>query len=245
MLQALGRKITVMSFNIQHGLGMDHKIDIRRIANVILKIGTQLVGMQEVDKFTLRNPIDQTKVITKLTETEGVFGKAIDDFGGEYGNAILSKAKILDTRHLIFKTITDPTAERRSVIATLVTLEKETKMWFASTHLDFRKNEALLQQCLELLEFLRNLQKETPDTPMVLVGDFNCTPEDDVIKRIKEEYVDAWEVAGKGKGYTHPSNRPDKRIDYIFVSKHWKVESCGTFASEASDHAALFASLSL
>lgn len=39
----------VMSYNIYHGIGLDGKIDLERIANAIKKEGADVVALQEVD----------------------------------------------------------------------------------------------------------------------------------------------------------------------------------------------------
>lgn len=45
----------VMSYNIHHGRGLDGKIDLERIANVIKKEGADIVTLQEVDKGVERS----------------------------------------------------------------------------------------------------------------------------------------------------------------------------------------------
>jgi endonuclease/exonuclease/phosphatase family metal-dependent hydrolase len=47
-----GRRITVLSYNIHHGEGMDGKIDLERIAKVITSVSPDFVALQEVDRRT-------------------------------------------------------------------------------------------------------------------------------------------------------------------------------------------------
>src|SRR5262245_47743521 len=44
------RTIRVMTYNIHVGVGMDKKLDLQRIADVIKREHVDLVGLQEVDR---------------------------------------------------------------------------------------------------------------------------------------------------------------------------------------------------
>src|SRR5438270_1349612 len=72
-------ELTVMTYNIHHGAGMDGKVDLPRIAEVIKRSGADLVALQEVDRITLRTSrIDQCKELGRLTGMHAYFGKAMD-----------------------------------------------------------------------------------------------------------------------------------------------------------------------
>ena len=56
--------LTVMTYNIRTGIGMDGVRDLERIAGVIRESAAVVVGLQEVDKGTTRSDgVDQTKVL--------------------------------------------------------------------------------------------------------------------------------------------------------------------------------------
>src|SRR6185295_732374 len=46
--------IRVMTYNIHHGEGLDGKVDLLRIAELIKREGADLVALQEVDKGVAR-----------------------------------------------------------------------------------------------------------------------------------------------------------------------------------------------
>ena len=50
----LPRQLRVASYNIQHGVGMDQKLDYKRIADVLEGISPDVVAVQEVDSMTRR-----------------------------------------------------------------------------------------------------------------------------------------------------------------------------------------------
>ncbi|MBT8045323.1 MAG: hypothetical protein KJO79_10270, partial [Verrucomicrobiae bacterium] len=84
-------ELRVLSYNIHHGVGLDGKLDLGRIAKVIRKQNPDLVALQEVDKLVTRSDkTDQAVVLAKYLGLHVVFGKSIDFQGGVYGNAILS-----------------------------------------------------------------------------------------------------------------------------------------------------------
>ena len=43
-------QLRVASFNIHHGVGLDGKLDLDRIAEVVRSTGAEVVGLQEVDR---------------------------------------------------------------------------------------------------------------------------------------------------------------------------------------------------
>ena len=60
--------LSVMTYNIHHGAGVDGEVDIQRIADVILEADPDLVSLQEVDRFVERTArADQAQQLEELT----------------------------------------------------------------------------------------------------------------------------------------------------------------------------------
>src|SRR6185436_9114845 len=75
--------------------GMDKRFDPARIAEVIRAADVDVVAVQEVDiKARRSGTVDQLAELKRLTGMHGVFGKARDYDGGEYGQVILSREPI-------------------------------------------------------------------------------------------------------------------------------------------------------
>jgi len=75
--------------------------------------------------------------------------------------------------------------------------------------------------------------------PAVVGCDLNATPEMRVPARIAAGLSDAWAAAGRGAGSTFPASRPEKRIDYVFVSGPLEIGNAsvgGEGSAGASDH---------
>ena len=118
--------LRLMTYNIQHGAGMDDVIDLDRQTKVIMDATPDIVGLQEVDSCVKRsNRVHQAAVLAKSLDMYCTFGPAIPLTGGKYGVAILSKEKPLS-----YHNIPLPGKEKR----TLLVCEFEEYV-FACTHL--------------------------------------------------------------------------------------------------------------
>jgi len=225
-----------MTYNIHHGRGLDGRVDLERIAQVIREQNVDLVALQEVDKGTRRtDEIDIAAELAGLTGMQFAFEKNIDFQGGEYGNAILSRHPILSSTNHHYRML--HADEQRGMLSATVDLDGRT-LTFVSTHLDFRPDPAeRISNTSEIERFVSSSQ----DHPIIMAGDFNDTPGGPVHLRMKAHFTDAWEASGTGDGFTYSSHDPNKRIDYIYLrpKSSWHVNSAGVGSSEASDHLAL------
>src|SRR5438105_15472129 len=86
------QRITVMTYNIHHGEGMDRKLDLARIAAVIRACEPDFVALQELDLGTHRtNGVFQAQELARMTKMHFAFGPAMDFDGGKYGDAVLCR----------------------------------------------------------------------------------------------------------------------------------------------------------
>ncbi len=81
--------------------------------------------------------------------------------------------------------------------------------------------------------------------PRIVAGDFNNPPRGLTYARLSERFTDSFRAAGWGFGYTFRSDLPLMRIDYIFTSPEIGVAGCRSLDSDASDHRAVVADLSV
>jgi endonuclease/exonuclease/phosphatase family metal-dependent hydrolase len=88
----------------------------------------------------------------------------------------------------------------------------------ASTHLSFRQQDAQarLAQAEAVLQGLAALSPAPALT--VIAGDFNTVPGTPPVEAVTTAgYTDAWAAAHPGQnGFTHRSDNPTRRIDYLF-----------------------------
>jgi endonuclease/exonuclease/phosphatase family metal-dependent hydrolase len=137
---------------------------------------------------------------------------------------------------------------------------KSKKIFYAfNTHFDHMGKIARRESALFLLKKIKEI---AGNTPAVITGDFNATPQDEPIQVIRnksnEGYLtDSKELSEKGHyGPTGTFNgfgtkeRDDDPIDYIFFKGKWKVKTHATISQSwggrfASDHFAVLSTLSL
>ena len=90
--------VKVLSYNIRHGAGLDGRIDLERIAEVIRRADPDLVALQEVDKCCERSGNQDTPArLGQALGMEHRFGKCMAYQGGEYGMAVLSRLPVTET----------------------------------------------------------------------------------------------------------------------------------------------------
>jgi endonuclease/exonuclease/phosphatase family metal-dependent hydrolase len=222
----------VMTYNIHHGEGIDGKVDLERIAALIKNEKADIVALQEIDKGVERTARkDFPAELARLTGMNVYFDRNIFYQGGEYGNAVLTKFPIKSEKNTHYKMLR--TNEQRGVIQLVLDVNGK-DLLFMDTHLDYRPDE---KERLINADELKEIVARAGKTPIILCGDFNTFPKSPTHQKIKKFLADTWEIRGKGNGFTIPTERPDNRIDYIWISpKTVEPLKIGVLKSIASDH---------
>ena len=204
------QSLRVLSYNIHHGEGMDGKLDLERIAEVINAVEPDLVALQEVDKGVERtNCVDQPAVLAELTGMHVVFEKNIIYQGGEYGNAVLSRMPVKRyTNHKLPQLTPD---EQRGMLEVHVE-HKGRPIVFYATHFDYHGDD---NERLASADMLRDLIQEQETKTILVAGDLNTRPDSTVMEKVTAFLVDTYIPAPGSSGYTYPADTPDRRIDYI------------------------------
>jgi endonuclease/exonuclease/phosphatase family metal-dependent hydrolase len=248
----LPKELRVVTYNIHHGEGLDRKIDLRRIANVLLAVEPHIVALQEVDQGTRRaGGVDQPAELARLTGMEVVFGRNIDYDGGGYGTAVLTKLPVRSQKSVKLRSFYAPTAENpeQRGVQVLELGEKDGPMLlFLNTHLDYRPPD---DERMASATTINELVDKRGDEPAILAGDLNAIPESGPI----DEFRKQWKIAGLQAEsrapsapplLTSPADKPEKWIDYVIVrpAEKWEVVEVRVLdESVASDHRPLLAVL--
>jgi endonuclease/exonuclease/phosphatase family metal-dependent hydrolase len=233
-------RVSILTYNIYHGEDANGRSNLDAVAGIINSLKPDLVALQEVDNKTGRaKGLDLTAELSRRTGMKGIFGKAMDYDGGGYGEAVLSRHPISETKNNLLPHTAK--AEPRAALEVHIELPGRAKMTFVGTHLDHQRNQSnRMMQAKRIMELYKN-----SDLPIVLAGDLNATPGSDPINLLLGQWSDAAQDSPKP---THPSTRPARKIDYIMYKPkdRWKVVEVRVIDEKvASDHCPVLAVLEL
>lgn len=236
--------LTVASFNIHHGVGLDGRLDLDRTAEVIDRTGAAVVGLQEVDRhLSLRSGwIDQAGWLAERLGMDVVYGANIDLDPDDptdpdaprrhYGNALLS-AHAIRSWHNVPLPGSDG-AEPRGLLEAQVDVAGTT-VTVGTTHLQNRSQSERFAQVERIVDVLVPVADRVP-APTLLLGDMNATPESPEVRALTEVLVDTWAAVGAGGGLTFDAATPHARIDYVLASPGVAPLSARVMPTDGSDH---------
>jgi endonuclease/exonuclease/phosphatase family metal-dependent hydrolase len=238
---ARARPLRVMTFNIQHGRGVDGHVDLGRTRDVIARAGVDVVGLQEVDRhFGDRSGfIDQARWLADKLGMHVAYGANTDlDLptpGGtrrQFGNTILSVFPIVDWENIHLPR--SGPHEQRGLLRARIDVGGVSWQVHA-THLQHDDPAERLVQAQAVSRLLASSNHR-----VVLLGDLNAQPTTLEVQALTDVLVDAWDAAGVGPGHTSTSSAPNQRIDYVMHSSDVRTTAAAVLTSApaniASDH---------
>lgn len=239
--------LRVMSYNIRSGNG-----DLARTAEAIRTLAPDLVALQEVDvHWADRSAFaDQASELGARLHMDVRFARIYRLPGAagqpprEFGVALLSRFPI--TR-FADDTITRLSTQEEHPAPTPMPGLLEARVdvhgvpvRVFDTHLDYRRDSRVRER--QVQEMLRYIDAST--MPTLVFGDMNATPDAPELQPLLHRLHDAW-AAGSGPGYTYPAEAPRERIDYVLVTRQFRVRDAMVPVTEASDHRPVVADLEL
>ncbi|PFG66026.1 endonuclease/exonuclease/phosphatase family metal-dependent hydrolase [Propionibacteriaceae bacterium ES.041] len=243
-------QLTVLSYNIKHGVGEDGRLDLARIAEEIRASGADVVGLQEVDRYWGERSdwADQGAELARLLGYQLAYGANLDEAPPEgrterrqYGTAILSRYPIVASENVPLTSIpypTRPTEQRGLLTATINVRGAFVQVW--NTHLDHQRSEQRISQVREILSRL-----DDPARPTVLTGDLNAIPDTPEMELLRTRFADTFRELGRDDAYTYPTNAPDRRIDYVLHAGPIRTLSGELRTAQYSDHLGVLARLQI
>jgi endonuclease/exonuclease/phosphatase family metal-dependent hydrolase len=233
-------RLRVLTYNIHAGVGSDRRLDLARIADVIAAAEADVVALQEVDARRARSGgVDQAAWLAEKLGMEVRFGATIERGDEAYGIATLARFPILDSRTVCLPWRTsNPRSEPRCALLTRIAWPvRERSLDVINTHLSVRFGERA-DQVAKLVDDLVN---DEIDAPIVVAGDFNCTPWSRPYRALRGRL----RCAASPRSW--PAPLPVVPLDHILfrgalrVVRAGVVRGAGTRA--ASDHAPVLAEL--
>lgn len=200
------QKLNVMTYNLRFG----ELASLEQLGNFIKSQHPDIVALQECDWKTTRKkaPLQSGKAFVNelayYTGLFGLYGKAIDYAGGYYGIGLLSKYPIIKSERVLLPNPA-PQKEQRAMLIAEIELPDNSRVTFVSTHLEVSSGISRKAQ----IDFINNKIKSI-ETPVILAGDFNATPNDKTIKDGFSQWFNATDTI-----YTFSTMKPEIKIDYI------------------------------
>lgn len=258
--------LKVMSFNVRYDNPADKennwKFRVDRVANAIMFYDADIVGTQEV----LYNQLTDLKERVKGYRVLGV-GREDGKRQGEYA-ALWYKSErfeLVDSGNFWLSQTPDVAGSlgwdgacvRIATWAMLRDRRSGRELLAMNTHLDHVGVEARREGVALILDRIGRMRG---DLPVVLTGDFNSTPDSDVVARITGDSVpnhliDTREVSplvyGPAWSYHEWGSLPEGKrtlIDYVFIGGPLTVKSYGVLSETdngrwLSDHCPVIATM--
>ena len=233
-----GLPVRVMAYNIHQGFDTSGRLDVEAIARVIEGEAADVIALQEVSRgWATAGAFDMLPWLSRRLDMPYAWGPATDSV---WGNAVLSRYPIVHA-----ETHPMPNNDRlrldRAFTVAVVDVGGGDRLTVIATHLHHLRDEGAERapQVRAMLDYWNGADRT------VLLGDLNALPDEPEMELLRQAgLVDAFESAGAAPpGYTAPSDAPQRRIDYIWVSDDLSAGDFVTRQSLASDHFAVAATI--
>ncbi len=220
-------EITVVTFNIRHGQGMNGKVDLAKTAQVLARCQADIICLQEVDRGRMRSGFqDQAARLADTLQYQHVFGPVPNDRSQSYGNAILFRHKMLQQNNYPLPA----EVPERAMLSIELEIGAQNLVLF-NTHLGL--NRRLRSEQIE--QFIIPLMDRI-GLPAILCGDFNESPEDEGAARLLQCWQDSFVANRTPICCSYPADHPRQRLDYILCNQFCQVREYAIVESLASDH---------
>lgn len=221
--------VTIASYNIHRGVGMDRRLDLGRIAEVIAETKADVVGLQEVVREDGHDHADQATFLASRLGMELVMGETRAHGSGTYGNAVLTRLPVAGSARC---DLSWGAREARGCLRVDVGVGG-TMLHVFNCHLGLNLRERRRQ--LALLGGFITVSHQLPG-PRVLMGDFNEWHFGPITRGLRREFSSPMRRMRR----THPSWFPLFKLDRIYwdlalEGREFRVHR-SRLARRASDH---------
>lgn len=232
--------LRLMTYNVHSCVGLDGRLSVRRVAEVLNRYNPHFVALQELDLGCRRSGLrDQLRELSLLWPSEPYFFPATVKGGGSYGIGCLSRLPVSEWRGHKLPRSRGMAGEPRVAIEARLELENGGSLVVVNTHLGLSRADRHAQ-----LDGLERILDQTTG-PLVLLGDFNCPPQSKEIQRLLGRLQSSSPVAPK----TWFGSYPVRVLDYVFLRDAGKVRKSFVpidhLTIQASDHLPLVVDLRL
>jgi endonuclease/exonuclease/phosphatase family metal-dependent hydrolase len=228
------RPVRLLSYNLHFGFDVRGWSDLEAVARAIEASGAEVVGLQEVSRgWYVNGSTDMLAWLQRrLRMPYARFGGASDAI---WGNAVLSRYPILSGE--VTRLPREGVPLRRNALEVELDRGGGRRLRVVVTHLHHVEGPDGTR--VRLAQLPRLLERVAGREATVLMGDLNAEPGSAEIARLRAAGLTDAFVAGGGRPAderTWPSDRPDRRIDYIWLSADLEATAFAATTGTASDH---------
>jgi endonuclease/exonuclease/phosphatase family metal-dependent hydrolase len=233
--------LRIATYNIHKCVGVDRKYSPERIVKVLREINADVIGLQEVlCNLHLHKRDHQAKFIADALGFEFVTGANRQIKGADYGNAIISRHPILQTKnHDITVSQNEP---RGCLLAEIEVIAGKT-IHFADVHM----GTSFFERRKQVHNVLAGHVLEDPELEghRIIVGDFNEWINGSTTRMLRSRFnwVDPKTHLGTSRSF--PGYMPLLHLDHIYFDGSFELEAAAIHRSRtalvASDHLPIFA----
>ncbi|MCU1289223.1 MAG: Endonuclease/exonuclease/phosphatase [Acidobacteria bacterium] len=234
----------IATYNIHKCKGLDLQTSPLRIADVLREIDADIVALQEV--VSVQNGAakdDQARFIAGELGFDYRIGENRRHLGGLYGNVILSRFPIKETRN---HDITVPGREPRGCLHADIQVNSNDYLHIYNIHLGTAFFERR-KQAIRLLD--AEILNRDHYAPRIMLGDFNEWTRGLASRLLKSHFRSADLREHLPRKRTYPGIFPFLHLDHIYYDNHLKIENAFVhrtrLALVASDHLPLVADFCL
>jgi endonuclease/exonuclease/phosphatase family metal-dependent hydrolase len=230
--------LKLATWNIHYGIGNDGRFDLDRTLAVLRSIDADVIGLQEVGWHRQsHNRVDVFRFLRENTDYEVVEGLVRDPLRSRFGNAILTRLPVRQTRWIDLKVMGH--VPRAAILAELETAGGP--IWAVTLHLGLATWERE-RQAQRLIDALA--EADGPHPPAALMGDFNM-----LRPKTRASEILAGRFPTAVRKPTYPVRTPMLSLDRIYLSPEWELTEAEVLRDDetlrASDHLPLVASARL
>ncbi|RMF30207.1 MAG: hypothetical protein D6759_12385 [Chloroflexi bacterium] len=217
--------LTVVTYNVQQGYSQDGQKNLEGQLQVLRRLDPDIIGLQETDTARISGSNDDlVRFFADRLDMYSYYGpKTVN---GTFGIALLSRFPLSDPQTYYQYS----QGEQVATIRAGIRLGDKTYTIFV-THLG---NGGPLIQQQQLLQLVSGQE------PLILMGDFNFRPDSEQYRLTTATLADTWTERWPDWTNSH-GQKPDRKIDHIFVTPGTKVLEAEYIEEPASDHPAVVA----
>lgn len=225
-------KMRIATYNVHKCKGLDGRVSVQRIADVLTEMDADVVALQEIF-------LTQAESLADKLGIHYAFGENRQLLGDAYGNLVLSRFPL---RSHCNHDVSILGREQRGCLRTDVFVQSQALHIF-NVHLgtDFFERR---QQAKRLIDEAV-LRSRTLEGPRIVLGDFNEWSRGHVSQLLSAEFVSTDIRVYLGRARTYPAIFPVMHLDHIYYDPHLSVERVSLHRTKtslvASDHVPLIA----